>query len=144
MGNASTKVIPMMKTRDNRVYKPIPPPIPMEEIWKEKMQDFMKNHILQLQNYSENEIDYVKQRLKRFEDGTGIPFRSLHDPKFKNAIIEVMHLMSFVGDWPLMLEHSDDIVRWYLSQKRQKEMEEIAFVFCVLVIEPQIIKIETR
>lgn len=147
MGNTSGKVLPMIRSRKskNKVHTTnMPVPLSPIAIWKNNMHAFMQTHITQLQNYTDQEISFINKRLKQFEGGQGIPFRSCTNEMFVNAVTEITELFTAVGNWHLMYNKACDLVNNYMAQNRQSEMEEIAFVFCVLVIELQIIKNETR
>ena len=141
MGNTSTKT--MQKKQEKNVKHNVPPPLSAIVIWKNNMQTFMNTHIQQLQNYSSGELEFVKYRLQRLVDKHPVPYRSFSDERFMNAVAEIGELMKYVGDWQTMQNKSCDLVNWYINQHRQNDLEEIAFIFCILVIEPQIIKMET-
>jgi hypothetical protein len=146
MGNTSAKVIPMIRSRKdkNKVHTIVPAPLSPIAIWKNNMHIFMQTHITQLQNYTEEEINCVKRRLIRFEKGHGSPFKSCSNTSFLNAVAEITELFTSIGNWHVMNNTACDLVNVYMAQNRQSDLEEIAFVFCVLVIEPQIIRNETR
>jgi hypothetical protein len=151
MGNTTGKVFPKMSfiptLRKNKVRAQqhnVPPPLSQNDMWKNNMIEFMKTHIMQLQNYSDNELQFVKERVRKFNDGYGYPFRSFTDEKFSNAVDEITELMKDIGNWHSMQQRASTLITWYIQQQRQTDLEEIAFVFCVLVIEPQVIRMETR
>ena len=141
MGNTSTKA--MKKRQNQQVIQNATPPLSKMTEWKNNMQTFMKTHITQLQNYSHGELDFVKYRLQRLIEGHPVPYRSFEDERFMNALAEIGELMTNLGNWQVMHNKSQDLVNWYVSQYRQDDLEEIAFIFCILVIEPQIRKTET-
>lgn len=146
MGNSVAKALLRTKAKTNtcKVYEPLPVPLLPMAVWQNNIQTFLQTHITQLQHYAESEVTYVQRRLERFEDGSGIPFRSNKDECYLNAVAEIVELMRFVGDWQGMNVKAIELVSKYVAQERYKDLEEIAFVFCVLVIEPQILKGETR
>ncbi len=139
MGNTSTKAF-----RKNKVQHNVPPPLSPTDMWKNSIIEFMKTHITQLQNYSQNDLQFIKDRVSKFKSGYGYPFRSFSDEKFTNAVEEITELIKHIGNWYVMEQNATNLVTWYIQQQRQTELEEIAFVFCLLVIEPQVIKMETQ
>jgi hypothetical protein len=147
MGNTSAKVIPMMRSRKdknkNKVHANMPAPLSPIVIWKNNMHTFMNNHITELQNYTEQEIYWVRKRLQRFEAGQGIPLGTRRK-RFINALAEVNELFTALGDWQVMQNKACELVNFYMAEQRQSDLEEIAYVFCVLVIAPQIVRNETR
>lgn len=141
MGNTTTK---MLKTRkDKPIKNNTPPPISEMTLWKKNMQTFMQSHITQLQNYSQSDLQFIKHRLQRLEDRHPVPYRSFDDERFVNALEEISYIMNNIGNWHVMQDRVRDLVNWYINQHRQDDLEEIAYIFCILVIEPQIIKSET-
>lgn len=145
MGNSSTKVMPKPAHKnEDSIEKTIPPPLSSIAIWKSKMATFMQNHIIEMQNYEDGDLNYIQYQLKRLKDGHGLPFRTKDDERYNNAITEVTQLMTFIGQWHIMYIKACELINSYVAQQRQDDMEEIAFIFCIMVIEPQIVKRETR
>lgn len=83
------------------------------------------------------EMDVVHDRLRRFQCGAGLPTRTMQDPIHANAVCEVSKLFAcrtFDGMNMAVVA----LVNHYAKNGKQKEFEEIAFVFSVLANEPTI------
>lgn len=156
MGNIPAKLVPVVMRKARKIRKDkdndgdnvqnviLPAPLLPIAVWKNNMQMFMNNHIQQLEGYTESEIMYVKYRLKRLEEGYDRPHTCISDEHFAQSIASIKELMDLTGEWHIMYEKACHLIDSYIEQNRQGDLENLAFMFCVLVIAPQIIKSETR
>jgi len=111
-------------------------------IWIQKMDKVMLNCLAKLELFSETEWMMAIEKIQKMKVA-GVPYRSKTDENFTNAVNEVEMLLSIRHDNNLFVESMMSMVSYYASCKRRKAMEEIGFVLNVVLIQPQLVIMET-
>jgi hypothetical protein len=112
------------------------------DTWTERMLSFMRIHVKQFKEYDMQNHLLVLERFQRFANGSGLPSRTSQNLRHKNAIEELTKLFKCVALEALSLQIAY-LVKAYAILGRTKDFEEIAFIFAIVVNEPNIRKYET-
>jgi hypothetical protein len=114
--------------------------------WKEKMHVYLDGLIMQMNSYDINSHRHMIDKLNRFQNSSGIPYRYSSNLRHNNAIREVSSL--FMTDNIVNLAHFYDKVMGlldvYVMNKRIEDFEEIVYVLTIIINHPVILKNETR
>jgi hypothetical protein len=106
-------------------------------IWTNNMLAFMRTLVRQFKQYDINNHTLVIERFRRFESGNGLPSRTCDDVCHQNAVQELSRLLNCVALESLSLQIAF-LVNEYADMGRTKDFEEIAFIFAIVVNEPNL------
>lgn len=110
--------------------------------WIQKMDKVMLDCLAKLELFSDSEWVMAIDKVEKMKLA-GVPYRSKTDDNFKNALNEIEMLFSKRHDNNLFVESMLSLVNYYAHSKRRKAMEEIGFVLNVILIQPQLVIMET-
>lgn len=114
------------------------------EKWVNNMSKFMKSQLMQAFQYDGHECKIMYEKYERFKNGTGAFNRSFNDPVHANAMRELTILFEGGMKGIEKKQYVTNLLHAYAQTDRQKDFEEIAFIFSIIVNSPMITMYETK